>query len=347
MKERLMMKYVIGVDLGTSAVKILLVNQQGEVTQEVSKSYPLFKEKVGYSEQDPNDWVKQTIAGLSELLAEFKGNPEDIEGLSFSGQMHGLVLLDENNEVLRNAILWNDTRPTKECEEIYNRVGKERLLEITKNLALEGFTLPKILWVKNHEPEIYNKASSFVLPKDYVRYQLTGQLHMEYSDAGGTLLLDVAEKKWSKEICALLDINSEICPPLAGSHEEVGIISEDIAEATGLSASTRVFAGGADNACGAIGSGVLEEGKTLASTGTSGVVLSYEANGDKGFGGKVHYFNHAAPDVFYTMGVTLAAGYSLSWFKDIFAKEINFDELLIDVDSVPLGSNGLVFTPYI
>src|SRR5690625_5262355 len=248
---------------------------------------------------------------------------------------------------MRNAILWNDTRPTKECEEIYNRVGKERLLEITKNLALEGFTLPKILWVKNHEPEIYNKASSFVLPKDYVRYQLTGELHIEYSDAAGTLLLDVAEKKWSKEICALLDINSEICPPLAGSHEEVGIISEDIAEATGLSASTRVFAGGADNACGAIGSGVLEEGKTLASTGTSGVVLSYEANGDKGFGGKVHYFNHAAPDVFYTMGVTLAAGYSLSWFKDIFAKEINFDELLIDVDSVPLGSNGLVFTPYI
>lgn len=341
------MKYVIGVDLGTSAVKILLVNKNGEVTKEVSKTYPLFQEKTGYSEQNPDDWVKQTIAGISEILKDFDGNPEDIEGMSFSGQMHSLVLLDENKEVLRNAILWNDTRPTEECEEIYNRVGKERLLEITKNLALEGFTLPKILWVKNHEPEIYNKASSFVLPKDYVRYQLTGELHIEYSDAAGTLLLDVAEKKWSKEICALLDINSEICPPLAGSHEEVGTISKDIAEATGLSASTRVFAGGADNACGAIGSGVLEEGKTLASTGTSGVVLSYEANGDKGFGGKVHYFNHAAPDVFYTMGVTLAAGYSLSWFKDSFAKEISFDELLIDVDSVPLGSNGLVFTPYI
>ncbi|RKQ32488.1 xylulokinase [Oceanobacillus halophilus] len=341
------MKYVIGVDLGTSAVKILLVNQQGEVTQEVSKSYPLIQEKVGYSEQNPNDWVEQTVAGLSELLADFKGNPEDIEGLSFSGQMHGLVLLDENNEVLRNAILWNDTRTTKECEEIYEKVGKERLLEITKNPALEGFTLPKILWVKNHEPEVFNQAKAFVLPKDYVRLKLTEQLHMEYSDAAGTLLLNVAEKTWSKEICEILDINPEICPPLVGSHDEVGTITAGIAEATGLSPATKVFAGGADNACGAIGSGILEDGKTLASTGTSGVVLSYEANGDKDFEGKVHYFNHGAPEVFYTMGVTLAAGYSLSWFKDTFAKEIDFNELLADIDSVPVGSNGLIFTPYI
>ncbi|MBU8791163.1 xylulokinase [Oceanobacillus caeni] len=341
------MKYVIGVDLGTSSVKIILVNQLGEVTQEVSKFYPLIQEKVGYSEQKPDDWVEQTIAGLSELLKNFKGNPEDIEGLSFSGQMHGLVLLGENDEVLRNAILWNDTRTTKECEEINEQVGKERLLNITKNIALEGFTLPKILWVKNHELEIFTKAKSFVLPKDYVRLKLTGHLHMEYSDAAGTLLLDIADKAWSKEICELLDIDPEICPPLVDSYDKVGSIKAEIAEATGLSVSTKVFAGGADNACGAIGTGILEEGKTLVSTGTSGVVLSYEGNGDKEFEGKVHYFNHAVPKAFYTMGVTLAAGYSLSWFKNIFAKEINFDELLADVDSVPVGSNGLIFTPYI
>lgn len=341
------MKYVIGVDIGTSAVKILLVNQRGELIQEVSKSYPLFQEKAGYSEQDPNDWVKQTIDGLLGLLADFKGNPEDIEGLSFSGQMHGLVLLDENHEVLRNAIIWNDTRTTKECEEIYGKVGKERLFEITKNPVLEGFTLPKLLWVKKHEPEIFNKAKAFVLPKDYIRYRLTNQLHMEYSDAAGTLLFNVVEKAWSKEICEVLDIDLEICPPLVGSHDEVGTISSEIAESTGLNAATKVFAGGADNACGAVGSGILEEGKTLVSTGTSGVVLSYEADGDKDLGGKVHYFNHAAPEVFYTMGVTLAAGYSLSWFKDTFAKEISFHDLLADVGSVPLGSNGLVFTPYI
>lgn len=167
------MKYVIGIDLGTSAVKILLVNQNGDVVQEVSKDYPLIQEKSGYSEQNPQDWVDQTIAGLSDLLHNFNYDPNDIEGISFSGQMHGLVLLDENNEVLRNAILWNDTRTTAECEEIDNRVGRERLLSITKNIPLEGFTLPKILWVKKHEPDIFKKAKSFVLPKDYVRYKLT------------------------------------------------------------------------------------------------------------------------------------------------------------------------------
>ncbi|MCG5102344.1 xylulokinase [Oceanobacillus alkalisoli] len=341
------MKYVIGVDLGTSAVKILLVNQNGSVVQEISKSYPLYQEKVGYSEQDPNDWVEQTIAGISELVAAFKGNPEDIEGLSFSGQMHGLVLLDEDNQVLRNAILWNDTRTTQECSQIYEKVGKDRLLEITKNPALEGFTLPKILWVKKHEPHIFNQARVFVLPKDYVRYRLTGELHMDYSDAAGTLLLNIAKKSWSREICEKLEINPEICPPLVQSDDEVGTVGKQIAEVTGLNVKTKVFAGGADNACGAIGSGILEDGQTLASTGTSGVVLSYEASSAKDFGGKVHYFNHAAPDVFYTMGVTLAAGYSLSWFKETFAKDISFEELLADVDTVSVGANGLIFTPYV
>lgn len=238
------MKYVIGVDLGTSAVKILLVNQRGQVVREVSKTYPLIQEKAGYSEQNPEDWVDQTVAGLSDLLKYGDCDPKDIEGLSFSGQMHGLVLLDENNRVLRNAILWNDTRTTRECREIYEKVGKERLLQITKNPALEGFTLPKILWVKKNEPEIYRKAKTFVLPKDYVRYRLTGKLHMEYSDAAGTLLLDINKKEWSKEICRLLDIDDGLCPPLLGSHEEVGTITPEISKVTGLSTSTRVFAGG-------------------------------------------------------------------------------------------------------
>jgi len=341
------MKYVIGVDLGTSAVKILLVNQLGEVVHEVSKTYPLIQEKTGYSEQNPSDWVEQTIAGLSDLLHSFDGNSEDIEGISFSGQMHGLVLLDENNNVLRNAILWNDTRTTEECHEIYARVGKERLLDITKNPALEGFTLPKILWVKNNEPDVFNKAKTFVLPKDYVRYQLTGQLQMEYSDAAGTLLLNVNKKTWSKDICDWLGIDFSICPPLVDSHEKVGTITPEIAKQTGLAPSTSVFAGGADNACGAIGAGILEDGKTLASIGTSGVVLTYEENGDKDFQGKVHYFNHGAPGAYYSMGVTLAAGHSLSWFKNTFAEDEDFDKLLADIDQVPVGSGGLLFTPYI
>lgn len=341
------MKYVIGIDLGTSAVKILLVNEEGKVVQEVSKAYPLIHEKTGYSEQDPELWVKQTVAGLSELLKAFEGEPETIEGISFSGQMHGLVLLDDQHEVLRNAILWNDTRTTSQCQYIYDVVGEERLLDITKNPALEGFTLPKLLWVKEHEPQLYEKAHAFLLPKDYLRYRLTGQLHMEYSDAAGTLLLNVSEKAWSKEICELLDVNPEICPPLIDSHEKVGTICSEVAVATGLSPETFVFAGGADNACGAIGSGILEDGKTLCSIGTSGVMLSHETGGDKDFEGKVHYFNHGLADAYYTMGVTLSAGHSLGWFKNVFAKDESFEELLAEVDQVPIGSNGLLFTPYL
>jgi xylulokinase len=341
------MKYVIGVDLGTSAVKLLLVNQNGEVVQEISKDYPLIHEKTGYSEQDPQVWVDQTVSGLSELLQCFKGSPEEIEGISFSGQMHGLVLLDNNHEVLRNAILWNDTRTTAQCRHIYDAVGEERLLSITKNPALEGFTLPKLLWVKEHEPELYAKARTFVLPKDYLRFKLTGVLNMEYSDAAGTLLLDISAKEWSREICKLTGIDPTLCPSLVASHDKVGTISAEIAEKTGLSLSTKVFAGGADNACGAIGSGILEDGKTLCSIGTSGVVLSYESSDDKDFQGSVHYFNHGSPGAYYTMGVTLAAGYSLSWFKNVFAKDESFEDLVSEVGTVPPGSNGLLFTPYV
>ncbi|MCM3619842.1 xylulokinase [Sutcliffiella horikoshii] len=341
------MKYVVGIDLGTSAVKVLLVNQLGEVVKEVSKEYPLLHEKSGYSEQEPEVWVTQTIAGLTEVLNGFSDSPEVIEGISFSGQMHGLVLLDENCKVLRNAILWNDTRTTEECQEIYDIVGKEKLLEITKNPALEGFTLPKILWVKKNEPEIFARVRTFVLPKDYLRYRLSGELHMDFSDAAGTLLLNINEKKWSKEILKLLDIPEDICPALVNSHERVGKIIPGIAEATGLSPLTSIIAGGADNACGAIGSGILKEGMTLCSIGTSGVVLSYETTGDKDFDGKVHYFNHGAPDSYYTMGVTLAAGYSLSWFKNVFANGETFEDLVQGVDSVPVGANGLMFTPYV
>lgn len=341
------MKYVIGVDLGTSAVKILLVNQNGEVCKEISKSYPLIIEKSGYSEQKPEEWVEKTTAGLAELVEQFEGDVNDIEGMSFSGQMHGLVLLDNQHQVLRNAILWNDTRTTKQCQEIYETVGKQKLLEITKNPALEGFTLPKILWVKEQEPEIFERASLFMLPKDYLRYRMTGNVHMEYSDAAGTLLLNVAKHEWSTEILDAFDLSPSLCPPLVESHAFVGRITAEYAKESGLSEGIKVFAGGADNACGAIGSGILSQGKTLCSIGTSGVVLSYEERNDLDFEGKVHYFNHSEENAYYTMGVTLAAGYSLSWFKDTFAKDEAFDRFLDGIENVPAGSNGLLFTPYI
>lgn len=341
------MKHVIGVDLGTSAVKLILMNQSGEIVNEISKSYPLLQEKSGYSEQNPDDWVDQTIAGLSDLVAHFKGNVKDIEGVSFSGQMHGLVLVNLSGNVLRNAILWNDTRTSEECKDIYKEVGENLLVEVTKNQALEGFTLPKLLWVKKNEPEVYKNIKKFMLPKDYVRYKLTGEIHTEYSDAAGTLLLDVQNQRWSERICNALGIEFDICPSLVDSNEKVGTISKEVADKTGLSTNTAVFAGGADNACGAIGAGILEEDQTMVSLGTSGVLLTYEDSGSKDFQGKVHYFNHAVPDAYYSMGVTLAAGHSLAWFKETFAEEETFYNLLEDVKDVPIGANGLLFAPYI
>jgi xylulokinase len=339
-------EYVIGVDLGTSAVKVLLVNRDGEVCAEASRSYPLHTPQSGYSEQEPDDWVGQTVAALRELALTAKVEPTQVAGISFSGQMHGLVLLDRERKPLRRAILWNDTRTTEQCREIKRTAG-EALLRIARNPALEGFTLPKLLWVRQHEPHLYERAALFLLPKDYLRLRLTGQTHMDYSDAAGTLLLDVANKRWSAELCRAFAIEPELCPPLVESHACVGTLLPEVAAATGLSAATRVFAGGADNACGAIGAGILSPGATLCSIGTSGVVLTYEEDRGRDYGGKVHFFNHGQQDAFYSMGVTLAAGFSLSWFKDTFAADTSFEALLDEAGQVPVGANGLLFTPYL
>ena len=338
------MSYVVGVDLGTSAVKTLLMDKSGKIAAEATRSYPLFHDKPGWSEQNAEDWVTATIEALREVASQVDAS--QIEGISFSGQMHGLVLLNKQGHVIRRAILWNDTRTTAQCREIEAKLG-ETLLSVTRNPALEGFTLPKILWVKQFEKEVYDQASIFLLPKDYVRYRLTGKLHMDYSDAAGTLMLDVTGKVWSKDVLDAFDIAPEFCPELVESHGYVGDLLPEIASATGLPIATKVFAGGADNACGAIGAGIVSEGLTLSSIGTSGVILSYEADKTKDFKGKVHFFNHGQEDAFYTMGVTLAAGYSLSWFKKTFAPNESFNEMLAGVENVQPGSNGLLFTPYL
>lgn len=340
------MKYVIGIDLGTSSVKTLLVNQAGEIKGEATASYPLIQERPGYSEQNPEEWVNGTVTSLKQLLETTGVSPEDVEGISFSGQMHGLVLLDEHHHVLRPAILWNDTRTTQECRDIEQKLG-DRLLNITKNAALEGFTLPKILWVQKHEPELFARAACFVLPKDYLRYRMTGQVQMEISDAAGTLLLNVPEGKWGAEIAQAFGLPEGFCPPLIGSMEDTGTILPEFAKLSGLSAQTRVFGGGADNACGAVGAGIVRDGDAMCSIGTSGVVLTYEEDKRKDFAGKVHFFNHAHPGAYYAMGVTLAAGYSLSWFKESLAPELSFNQLLQPVVNVSPGSDGLLFTPYL
>jgi xylulokinase len=340
------MKYVIGVDLGTSAVKTVLVDPQGKVAFEHSESYPLSRPQPNWSEQNPEDWVKGTLVSLRRLIEVSGIDPSQVDGLSFSGQMHGLVLVDKEGLVLRPAILWNDTRTTAQCRRIENTLGA-KLIEVARNRALEGFTLPKILWVQENEPEVLSQAYQFLLPKDYVRLRLTGDYAMDYSDAAGTLLLDVGSKTWSAEIAEAFELPLSLCPRLVESFEQTGTLLPDIAEASGLLSSTKVFAGGADNACGALGAGVLGEGKIMCSIGTSGVVLSYESNKDLNLEGKVHFFNHGEKDAYYIMGVTLAAGHSLTWFKETFAADKSFDELLSGVSAIPAGSGGLLFTPYI
>ncbi|QGG55146.1 xylulokinase [Paenibacillus sp. B01] len=341
-----MSEFVIGIDLGTSAVKTLLVGKDGRIAAEASREYPLSSPRPGWSEQRPEDWVEATLSALGELSAA-PGLPQGwtVEGISFSGQMHGLVLLGDELQPLRPAILWNDTRTTAECREIERALGT-RLLDITRNPALEGFTLPKLLWVRKHEPETFAQGRVFVLPKDYVRLRLTGELHMDLSDAAGTLLLDVPNRRWSQEVLAALELGAELCPPLVESTAQTGTLLPELAERTGLAGPLRVFAGGADNACGAIGAGILQEGEALCSIGTSGVLLSYEGEQDRDYGGRVHFFNHGAPGAFYSMGVTLGAGYSMSWFKRLMGG-LDYAELLAGTGDLPPGSGGLLFAPYL
>lgn len=340
------MEYVIGVDLGTSAVKVLLVDQTGAVVAQATEAYPLAQPQAGYSEQNPEDWVEGVKKALVTLLQTTGIDPAAITGLSYSGQMHGLVLLDEAGKVLRPAILWNDTRTTKQSQEISEVMG-DRFIQITKNRPLEGFTLPKLLWVKENEPAIFAQAQTFVLPKDYVRYRMTGELAMELSDAAGTVMLDVEQQAWSEEVCAAFGIPLSLCPPLIQAMTNVGHLSNEFAEAAGMSAQTAVFGGGADNACGAIGAGILSPDQAMCSIGTSGVVLTYEPDASADYKGQLHLFNHAVPDAYYAMGVTLAAGYSLSWFKNNFAKDEDFTDFVNGAGESTIGAHGLLFTPYI
>ena len=340
------MGYVLGIDLGTSSLKGLLINKSGEVVAFAGYDYPLLHPKKGYSEQNPEEWVKaceNVFKALSEKVGDFKA---ELEGIAISGQMHGLVTLDAENKVVRPAILWNDTRTTKQCTEIMEGFG-DRLITITKNKALEGFTLPKILWMQEEERELWSKTAHIMLPKDYLIFRLTGEFATDYSDAAGTLLLDVAAKKWSDEILAKYNIDEKILPKLYNSIDCVGKIKAEYQKDFGFEKEVKVMGGGADNACAAVGSGIVSDGIGMVSIGTSGVFLSYEDEAHSNYLGRLHLFNHGIPDAYYSMGVTLAAGHSLNWFKETFAPKESFEELLSDIDKIPAGSDGLLFAPYI
>jgi xylulokinase len=321
------------------------MTEKGEVVETKSADYGIDNPAPGFSEQRPEYWtiaLESVMTGLSTAVKDFG---KELAGISFSGQMHSLVALGEDKKPVYPAILWNDVRTTKQCDEITAKLG-DRLLEITKNKAAEGFTLPKILWLQENEPEVWKKVKTIMLPKDYIAFYLTGEFHSEYSDASGTLLFDVDKSEWSKEIADAFNIDMSILPPLSESVAQVGVVTEHIKRKFNLEQDVKVFAGGADNAAAALGVGLLNEDMGQVSMGTSGVFSAFEKN-VVNYKGKLQFHNHTAPGAYYSMGVTLAAGNSLNWFKETFGKGLSFNELLADVYTVKPGSDGLLFTPYI
>jgi xylulokinase len=342
------MGYLLGIDIGTSAVKALLLRTSGNVAGSFTTEYPLFSPRPGWSEQNPEDMWEATITAIKGVMSKCNVSGETVLGIGLSGQMHSSVFLDVEHEVIRPAILWNDVRTSAECRYIEETVDRKVLLEEVCNPVLEGFTLPKLLWLRNHEPENFAKVRHLVLPKDYVRYRLTGNLHMEVSDAAGMLMMNVRNQIWSEPILGALDLSSDILPPIVESGEIAGTISAEVANLTGLKEGTPVVGGGADNACGAVGSGVVTPGRGMMSLGTSGVLLAHLAEPRLITHGTVHMFNSCIPGQFYMMGVMLSAGLSLNWFRKQLGLESEpYDALTKKAADAPPGSRGLVFLPYL
>src|SRR2546426_4245818 len=320
------MQTLLGIDLGTTGVKAaLFVAENGVVLTDAFVDYPLYHPHPGWAEQNPADWWQATLTAIRTCLvqgATHGAQASDVRGVGLSGQMHGVVLLDAEQRVLRPCIIWADQRSEAQCRWMTERVGASRLIEYVSNPALTGFTAPKLLWIRENEPEIFAKASTLLLPKDYIRYRLTGVMAMEISDAAGTCLLDVKQGRLSQDVLKALELDPSLLPPVVAADAVCGTITEEVAALTGLHAGTPVAGGGADDACGAVGNGVVVPGLGLVSIGTSGVVLAYADTPQVDTSGpvpRVHTFNHAVPHAWYLMGVTQGAGLSLRWLRDNIA----------------------------
>lgn len=333
--------YYIGVDLGTSALKLVMMKGNGELVKTVSKEYPLYFPRSGWSEQNPTDWFLAVKEGLKELAA---CADEKIAGISFGGQMHGLVILDKDDNVLRPAILWNDGRSTEETDYLNNVIGKEKLSKLTANIAFAGFTAPKILWVKNNEPEIFAKIAKIMLPKDYISYMLSGNFSTDYSDASGMLLLDVKNKKWSKEMIDICSISEDMLPKLYESYEAVGTIKPELAKELGLNEGIKIVAGAGDNAAAAIGTATVGEGACNISLGTSGTVFISSKNFGVDNFNALHSFAHADGN-YHLMGCMLSAASCNKWWMEEILKTKDFAKEQGNIDN--LGENNVFFLPYL
>ncbi|OPJ57769.1 xylulokinase [Clostridium oryzae] len=340
--------YFIGIDLGTSSVKLAAMDDKGKVISSLSKDYPVSYPKTGWAEQNPEDWWNAVKEGLKELVAR-ENIKNEVKGISFSGQMHGLVMLDKDYNVLRPAILWCDQRTEKQCDYLNITIGQNKISQYTGNKALTGFTAPKILWVKENEPDIFKKAVHMMLPKDYISFKLTGNIVTDVSDASGMLLLDVKTRKWSKEMLDIVGISQDVLPIVKESWEKAGQILPEIAEYTGLSQDTNIMAGAGDQAAGAVGTGTVSPGIISAALGTSGVIFAssekYEVDSDN----RLHSFCHANGK-FHQMGVMLSAASCLQWWVDNVNKDIEgdpFEVLLKEAEESGVGANGVIFLPYL
>ena len=341
------MAFFLGIDISTTSSKALVIDDQGKVIAVASAPHTLQTPKPLWSEQNPNEWWQAVSTSIRGALEKANLSGKNISAIGLTGQMHGLVLLDERGNVLRPAILWNDQRTQAQCDEIHQRVGKSKFIQVTGNVALTGFTAPKILWVKENEPEVFAKASHVLLPKDYVRYKLTGEYAMDKADGAGTVLFDLRARDWSDEILAQLDIPRAWMPKTYEGPEFTGYVNAEAAALTGLKVGTPVAAGGGDQAAGAVGMGAVEPGVVSLTLGTSGVIFATTPSALIEPEGRLHAFCHAVPDMWHFMGVMLSAAGSFQWYHDKLAPELSFDDLTREAEPVPAGSEGLQFLPYL
>ena len=338
---------LLGIDSSTTATKALLIDEKGQVIGVAASEYDYETPRPLWSEQDPSLWWEGTIKSVRAVLEQTGVNPAEIAGIGLTGQMHGLVLLDSAGEVLRPALLWNDQRTGKQCDEIRRRLGKSELIRITGNDALTGFTAPKILWVQQEEPEVFAKAEHVLLPKDYVRLRLTDEYATDKAGAAGTLLFDVAQRNWSPDVLDALEIPSSWLPQTHEGTEITGRVSEEASRLLGIPAGIPVAGGGGDQAAQGLGVGAVEEGIIAVTLGTSGVVFAAADSPAIEPEGRLHAFCHALPDKWHMMGVMLSAAGSLRWYRDTVSPETGFEELLSGVDKISPGSDGLIFLPYL
>jgi xylulokinase len=339
--------YFLGIDISTTSAKALLIDASGTLVAIGSTALSLSTPKPLWSEQNPADWWAGISASIRQVLQQAAIDGADVAAIGLTGQMHGLVLMDEAGQVLRPAILWNDQRTAAQCDTIRARLGREKLIQITGNDALTGFTAPKILWVQENEPEVYARARHILLPKDYIRYCLTGAYAMDKADGSGTILFDLKTRNWSPEVLAALNIPPAWLPPTFEGPVFTGAVSNEAAAQTGLKPGTPVAAGGGDQAAQAVGVGAVEAGVIALTVGTSGVVFATTPSALIEPEGRLHAFCHAVPGMWHFMGVMLSAAGSLQWYRDTLAAGVSFDDLLKEAETVPAGSEGLQFLPYL